>query len=391
MEHVKKVYTPKPANYLYSVPKPPMLIGDILPAQALVGLSGYPGSGKSWLSLEMSRALATGTPFLGQFPVKQTTVLFIGSDSSEFDYGTCWKRLTLKQYEALGGEKPTEYDDEGNGTNDLNVLSDRVRFLIQSDFSFDSDDKVDALIEGVNFEWGLPYTVEGGERVDEDGIPFHASDQIVQPRGAKIIFIDTFGSVTDADMIDNTKMIWVYRRIRRLVERARATVVLLHHNPKGSDSWLGAISQVGKLDSWMQLGRNRSMPEDQVRMTFKKFRGIKPDPIHFQLNVRDPDEASLVWCPTPGKRGETAPSEIETPADDDWALVLELVQREPRTMADLVRAKQGGFEPCPTDEAARAKFKRLLPKMVEAGKVVLLESGAGKATVWGPSPDGVDG
>src|SRR5262245_5796785 len=75
----KRSYYPRPAAYLYNVPSPPMIIDGIVPAGAVVGLSGQPGTGKSWLSLEMSRALATGTSFLGKFPVRPTPVVFVGS------------------------------------------------------------------------------------------------------------------------------------------------------------------------------------------------------------------------------------------------------------------------------------------------------------------------
>jgi len=156
-----KQYTPKFGSELYDVKVPPMLIDPFLPAGCLGGLSGGPGVGKSWFALEACRAVATGTPFLGRFVVNTSKpVLYIGSDSSEFDYGRCWRRLTKAQYDSLGGLQvgthPDELDDYGEPvkTGDLNPLHDRVRFIIGSDFSLDDPAKVDAMIAAVDYEWG---------------------------------------------------------------------------------------------------------------------------------------------------------------------------------------------------------------------------------------------
>src|SRR5262245_21747546 len=123
----KQKYVPELGCELDEVEAPPMLIDAFIPADTLGGLSGGPGVGKSWFSPEVARALATGTPFLGVFPVRtMAPVLYIGSDSSRFDYGRCWGRLTRKQYDDLGGEQqgvdPTNEFDPDASIGDLNPL-----------------------------------------------------------------------------------------------------------------------------------------------------------------------------------------------------------------------------------------------------------------------------
>lgn len=383
-----KDYVVETGRELYDVKAPPMLIDPFLPAGCLAGLSGEPGRGKSWFALEACRAVATGTPFLSRFAVQtQVPVLYIGSDSSRFDYGRCWRRLTKKQYDAIGGqllgEDPTDVRDEGEcgSIGDLNPLSDRVRFIIGSDFSLDDPARVDGMIKAVDYEWGPYYHTE-----DEPGeINIDGEADIVpggwkRQHGAGLIIMDTFGSLTDKDLIDNSAMIGVYRQLRRFVERTKATVLLLNHNPHNRESWLGAISQVGKLDFWLHLKKAPKQPDpDCIQIVFKKVRGIKPKvPILYRMHVSDPDEASLVCeATTP-----TTPSDAPAANDDsDRTLVLGLLEQGPRQMGEFVAAKQEGWDGAPTKEAARKAMERVLTKL-EDEKVVEAQREPGKPTLY---------
>src|SRR3972149_6711151 len=72
---------------LFDTPEPPMLVDTVLPMRTLTGLSSFPGVGKTWLSLELARAVATGTKFLGQHQARIGNVVFVGQDASVHDYG----------------------------------------------------------------------------------------------------------------------------------------------------------------------------------------------------------------------------------------------------------------------------------------------------------------
>jgi len=52
------------------------LIDKVLPKQAISLLFGKGGIGKTWLALQLSRAIAEGMPFLG-FDTQKTTVVYV--------------------------------------------------------------------------------------------------------------------------------------------------------------------------------------------------------------------------------------------------------------------------------------------------------------------------
>jgi hypothetical protein len=91
----------------------------------------------------------------------------------------------------------------------------------------------------------------------------------------------------------------VFANIRVICEITGAAVLLLHHNSKatefndGSD-WRGAMSQIGALDSWVQLS-NSKKDKDKIKLEFKKFRGITPESFEYKQNVTDPERANIAY------------------------------------------------------------------------------------------------
>jgi hypothetical protein len=258
--------------------KPPiMLIEDFLPSGCLMGLTSYPGVGKSWLAFEIMRAITTGTDFLGQFKVNiRGPVLFVGSDSSEFDYARQWTRLTR--------EVP-------------NAELNHAWFLCQSPFMLDDDEEVSRLIKT-----SLGYVVEQNvttEHEDEETgeVYSHTADRT----NFELIIFDTLSRLSRKNQNDNTEMEEVFRNIRDIAEATGAAVLVLHHNSKPSEhndggDWRGAMSQIGALDSWLQLVKPKKIVSGGSQIIgaqFKKFRGITPPDFSFNLDVNDPERASL--------------------------------------------------------------------------------------------------
>jgi hypothetical protein len=280
-----KPYRPMSAESLRRVRAPEMLVEDLLPAGMVCGLTSYPGVGKTWLAMEIARGVATADKIMGEFPVRggQSGVLFVGSDSSEADYARQWSRLTQAQHEAW---EATFDPEDGNPPPSP---FERIHFLIQSPFMLDNSDGVKRVIMTALDEVLFPRqtTVIGGERVTSDR------------GGCALIIMDTLSRLTIANQNDNTEMERVFANIRVICEVTGAAVLLLHHNSKATEfndgaDWRGAMSQIGALDSWIQLSSSKK-DRGKIKAEFKKFRGITPSSFEYKQHVSDPERASVTY------------------------------------------------------------------------------------------------
>lgn len=275
-------YVTKGSGTMCDVQPPQMLIDDFLTEGAVMGITSYPGVGKTWLAMEIGISVTSKKEFLNHFRVNEAGgVLFVGSDSSLFDYARQWRRLT-RMYPELN------YDS--------------IRFLIQSEFMFEDTDEVRRLIRThQQFHWGepIPPTAEEqaeAERRGETAEPRHRS-------GFRVIIFDTLSRLTRANQNDNTEMEQVFRNIRWISEATGAAIILLHHNSKrnefnSGDDWRGAMSQIGALDSWIQLSTRPKM-KGLVGVQFKKFRGITPKDFAYEMQVSDERTAALIYSSVP--------------------------------------------------------------------------------------------
>jgi len=59
------------------------IVEGLIPPQTSGLFVGEGGVGKTWLSLELALAIATGTPWLGKFPTRQGTVLIVDEENAE--------------------------------------------------------------------------------------------------------------------------------------------------------------------------------------------------------------------------------------------------------------------------------------------------------------------
>jgi hypothetical protein len=65
------------ASELQRLPTVPYVVRGLLPVQGLVAIYGEPGSGKSFLALDLAHAVAKGRPSWFGFPVQQTPVAYV--------------------------------------------------------------------------------------------------------------------------------------------------------------------------------------------------------------------------------------------------------------------------------------------------------------------------
>lgn len=269
-------YTLMGSEEMKTIKPPQMVIESFLASGAVMGITSYPGVGKTWLAQEIMRAVVTGSPFLGRYPVTiKGAVLFVGSDSSEFDYARQWCRLTH--------ETP---DHE---------LS-QVRFLCQSPFMLDDEEQVSRIIK-TSFDHVVERDVITTHTDEDTGETWQT---VADRRNFDVIILDTLSRLCRANQNDNTEMENVFRNIRDIAEATGAAIVLLHHNSKPSEhndggDWRGAMSQIGALDSWVQLIRPKGGTPESILVgaQFKKFRGITPPDFAFRLDVGEEHRARV--------------------------------------------------------------------------------------------------
>ena len=204
------VYPFAQSRELYDITPPPMLIEDFLPRAGVMGITAFPGVGKSWLTLEIIRSIARGKRFLNKFNTTEGSCLFVGSDSSIFDYARQWTRLVRSEEEEWRNtfEQSMEEDvseEEHDARMEASFGPDHrlgpfhnVRFLMQSSFMFENVDEVRRLIATHNaFRWGP------AEEVQDDVGDFAGVDRT---HGFDAIVFDTLSRLTRANQNDNTEM-----------------------------------------------------------------------------------------------------------------------------------------------------------------------------------------
>lgn len=305
-----EVYDLTHTQELRGLREPVQVIEGILPAGGVTGLTAYPGVGKTWLAMEIMRAVCTGEDFLGRYKVNLPgAVLFVGNDASVFDYARQWTRLTK------------DIPDE---------KLDHAWFLCASDFMLDNDEEVMRLIKTSN----QYVVVEDEVQHHEDPLTGETWESIDDRTNFEVIIFDTLSRLCSANQNDNSEMEEVFRNVRAISERTGAAVILLHHNSKPNDhnegsDWRGAMSQIGALDSWIHLkkpkplkGRDPNAPI-LISAQFKKFRGITPADFGYAMDVAHPDYAKLAITEEPVTREERL-------VKGDFALaVLEAIKKEP--------------------------------------------------------------
>jgi hypothetical protein len=283
-----------------NIDAPPMLIDEMLVAGFVCGLTSLPGVGKTWLAMEIARAVATGGKVMSQFRVVggPQGVLFVGSDSSLADYAQQWRRLTAVEHETWRMGCDPDLPDEINPPNPF----DRIRFLVQSTFMLDNTDEVRRIIATALSERIFPTErVPDSEYIDSEG-QRHTIHR--EQGGCALIVLDTLSRLTVANQNDNTEMERVMANARTICEVTGAAVLLLHHNSKPTEfndgtDFRGASSALGALDSWLNLSAHKRTKE-VIRCEYKKFRGITPDNFEYRMNVMAPEEANLAFLGNSG-------------------------------------------------------------------------------------------
>ncbi len=329
-----------------NIPPPPMVINDLLPAGAVIGLTSPPGVGKTWLAMELMRAVSLGDKALGEFDAEQGGVLLIGSDSSLHDYIRQWKRITLKDRSDW-----VESDDPDKGEYPFG----NVRWLIQSDFALDRADSVARVIKThQQFQWATEPVYTKFEHWDNDLDKFVEGEEPEWPSGFRLIILDTFSRVYMGNQNDAAETDRAMAHARLIAEATGAAVLVLHHNAKKSEyndgeSWRGSSAMQGSLDAWLNLTQSKG-DKMKIRGSWKKFRGLTPPDFDYRMDVMDPKYAKLAFLDMVG-----AEEGIENDAVSVALISLLTASPNGLTIGAIRASLWGTFSDVWKDEKAFAK------------------------------------
>jgi hypothetical protein len=278
---------------MFKVEPPEMLVDTILPRKTLTGLTAMPGAGKTWFTLELSRAVATGKKFLGHFQSQVGNVVYVGQDSSVHDYAQQLRKLIKPEF--------MEYEEEvAKGLRHANPFDDRLHFIIQPGLFLEDKKSVVKLASTIlrikHSEYD--YTEHRNSFSTGDRVPVQKSDI---KSGADLIVLDTLSSMLRVDQLDNTTMEVPIRNCRWLASITGACVVLIHHNSYPSDTndgerWRGASAQVAALDNWFHIAKPPAGSKGgHMLLKCKRFRGLTPPDFHYDMTI-DATSAKLVYA-----------------------------------------------------------------------------------------------
>jgi len=313
---------------------PRWLVSGVVPERGLVVISGDPYTSKSFSALEMCRAVATGTPFMGYFPVEhEGTTLYIGEDSPTWDIAAQVRKL-LAGADMLGGATPRH-----------------MLFANKHGASLNTDDGLGQILK------------------------------LVARHDPVLVVLDSLRELHDQDENDSQVMRRIMGRIRKITElECGPTVVVVHHNGKPGQEQRGAIHRArgssainGAADAALTMSRGRE--PDRFEVEVAKSRSIAVRGWLFDL-VWDPDEARFMVVDELGNEEREVMGALAEGQEITTAQAIAVVTR---------------LRPQATPQAVRMFTQRMLTKLCASGHLEHVQRGVYKrAPGQGVGPYGYD-
>jgi len=204
---------------LLQLEPPAWLIDGIFPENGFVALYGPPGSGKTFVALDMALSIAIGQPWQGHI-VQQGRVIYISAEGT----GGLNKRVQawLNYYQI---EEPLS----------------SVYWLLQPITLSEGHDDIEALLSSIADK--MMSLDEDYEFQPDDGGFFCPS----------LIVIDTLARCFIGDENLQEDMGNFIKAVDRLREEFHCAVLVLHHSRKGADTERGSSAFRGAADTLMRV------------------------------------------------------------------------------------------------------------------------------------------
>lgn len=259
---------------LDSLPEPEFLIRGVLYLDSVAWLQGRPGSGKSFLALDIAACVAADEPWQGNV-VEPVNVLYVVGE------GTSGLRQRVRAWESAMSQELGEV---------LQFLPVAVQAMNGGDW--------DALIELAASE---PY---------------------------RLIVLDTQARLTVGMEENSAKDMGVFvRQLERLRAATGACVLVVHHQGRVGEHMRGSTAMEGAATTVIQVSKE----DDLVTVKCLKQKDALPfDDIRLRLLPRDD---SAILAVDDGKIAPSGPSNAAAKTSRDW---FELHGREWVTASKLV-------------------------------------------------------
>ncbi|WP_018260557.1 AAA family ATPase [Methylobacterium sp. WSM2598] len=269
-------------------------IEHIVPGYIQPGLSivaGKPKTGKSWLSLGLAVAVATGGLALGNVPVKQGSVLYLALEDNE------------------------------------RRLQQRLRQILQDQ---------EVVLDELYLETECPRLDAGGAEAIREWV-----DATVN---ARMVIVDVFTKIRPERSTSDTGYEADYRALvplKQLADETGIAVVVVHHTRKmaaedpfetvsGTNGITGAADTILILDRGSQgttlYARGRDIEEIETALLFDKQTGtwLAQGPA---AEVRRSDERQAILAALAKGDGPMSPTELSVKLDVPNANIRQLLQR----------------------------------------------------------------
>lgn len=274
-------------NELLASPRPPMLVEAMIPRQGLIALTSDPNMGKTFFALELVKSIVLKRPMFGRFATRRGSVLFVGQDCSTPQYA--------QQARKVFGEDANivETIPVGNkGETTQRRPFDHVAWMMHQRIDLTQTADVAAIVAAtraipdIGYDPDSPIDYIPVELEHEDGTKYVAWEAVYgNPFGVALIVFDSWRKVHTANESDNGEMDKILSNLRIVAEQTDAAILLLHHHGWASDGapsrMRGASSQLGALDTHLEIGGTPHNPEKALR--FRKVRDVSQPDFHYKM------------------------------------------------------------------------------------------------------------
>lgn len=332
-----------------------MVIEELLPVGAITLLSGQPYSGKTFVALEIARAVATGEPFMGKWNVDQPgNVLIVEQDSPKYDTGRALWAMVAEQY-----QNESEAAREALGASIL----DGIRIAWHPGLDLKSAADAMRIIETAN---GM-YTWRGeGDfvdfSVDPDGNITQSEVNVdFGYKGARVIILDSARSLHRGKENESDDMEKVLQNIKQIRERTGAAIVLIAHDNASGEKTRGSTAIPAGVDSEYAVVKRKK--KGDVGVYIRKARAIAPQ--EFRFTIRTTEESYGVVKRVAFKEYiDIETDEDEPGTEDKRAVLMAFIAEGTRDLGTEI--KQWGEE----NDVAERTIKRWLSDAVGTGYLI---------------------